>query len=339
MIRIGIVGCGNIGDRHVDQLQTIDPHGVITAVVDIDEEKAKAAAAHFEGVKFATDYRDIYDDVDAVLLSLPHHLHHPIGMDFIKAGKQVLMEKPLANTEEQCLELIETAEKAGIVLMTAYCMRYHPMVVKLKELMDSKIYGDAFNVSLWTEQYTNFGDDSWGSKKDTLGGGQLFSHGCHYIDILLWYLGHPIEGTHVGTNYGTPWMEMEGTSHVSIKFESGAVGYHAGTWGARGTRLGYSFHVHCTKAMLEANFNMGKLTVISVEPNSGHKEEVIFECAPLNKYLANEMLHFIDCIQADKKPITDARSSLQSLRVIWKLYDAEQRGVVADLRGLGLDAR
>ena len=85
-------------------------------------------------------------------------------------------------------------------------------------------------------------------RKETLGGGQLFSHGCHYIDILLAWMGQPVSGTHLGTNFGTPWMEGEGTSNVSLKFANGALGYHFGTWGAKGTRLRYSFHAHCTGA-------------------------------------------------------------------------------------------
>src|SRR5690606_29723663 len=121
------------------------------------------------------------------------------------------------------------------------------LVRKLKEVLDSGEYGECFHMSMWTEQWTRFpGDDHWGHKIATLGGGQLFSHGCHYVDLLLWFLGEPVHGTHTGTNFGTPWMEREGTSDVSIKFASGAVGYHMGTWGARGSKLHYCFQAHCT---------------------------------------------------------------------------------------------
>jgi len=69
-------------------------------------------------------------------------------------------------------------------------------------------------------------------------------------------------GTHVGTNYGTPWMEKEGMGNVSMEFESGALGYHFGTWGAAGTRLAYSFQAHCTGAMIEADITNGQLKVL-----------------------------------------------------------------------------
>ncbi len=237
----------------------------------------------------------------------------------------------MANSERECLELIEASRKADRTLMIAYCMRFHPLVARMKELLDQKVYGDAFQVSLWTEQHTQYGPEHWASSAAKLGGGQLFSHGCHYIDILLWYLGRPVQGTHFGTNTGTPWMEREGTSNVTMAFEGGRLGYHFGTWGARGTRLGYSFHAHCTEGMIEADITHSKLTV-----HRKGNAEVLME-SEAGKHTENEMAHFLACVETGARPLTDGPGSLQGLRVIWRLYEAEQRGGVADLRGLGLD--
>lgn len=336
MLRLGIVGCGGIASGHVSQLKDSLPPGTITALVDIEESRAQAAAQYFPGAKAYTDYRDIFPQVDAVLLSLPHHLHYEIGMDFLRHDKHVLMEKPLANSEAQCLELIEEAEKRKLVLMTAYVMRYHPLSLKLKELIDNKTYGDVFNLSIWTEQYTKYPPGHWSETAERLGGGQLFSHGCHYIDLLLWYLGKPMEGVHMGSHYCTEWMEREGTSHVIMKFESGAMGYHFGTWGAAGSRLGYAYHAHCRDGMLEVNIGAGTLTLITGYKEGKYEEKVLMSGENLGKYLATETLHFLDCIQTGKKPATDGRSSLESLRVIWRLYEAEEAGRIADLRGIGL---
>ncbi len=330
MLKLGIVGCGGIASGHVGQLKDTLESGVVTALVDIDISRAEAAAEYFPGAVALTDYRDMLANVDAVLLSLPHHLHYEIGIECLRAGKHVLMEKPLANTEQQSLELIEEAEKRGLTLMTAYVMRFHPLTIKLKELIDAKTYGDVFSLSIWTEQFTDMGPDSWAASAQKLGGGQLFSHGCHYIDLMLLFLGDPVEGIHIGTNYGTPWMEKEGTSNAVMKFESGALGYHFGTWGAKGTRLGYAYHAHCTEGMLEVNIMKGTLTLIQ-----GEEETVLMSGEDQGKYLAAETVYFLNCIKTGEKPITDARSSLQSLRVIWKMYEAEQAGKIADLRGLG----
>jgi len=330
MIRLAVIGCGGMSRAHVGRFNQGGRSRVV-ATVDVDEERAQQAASHFEGAKAVTDYREIIDEVDAGLIVLPHHLHHPVGMALLNAGKHVLMEKPMANSEKECLELIEASERNERTLMVGYCQRFNPLVVRLKELLDEQAYGDCFQISIWTEQHTERSPDNWMCRAATLGGGQFFSHGCHYVDLLLWYLGRPIEGTHMGTNYGTPWMEKEGTSHVCIKFSNNAIGYHAGTWGAKGSRLRYSIHAHCTEAMLDAFLSDGKLIL-----HQGRDETILME-SPTDKRTADEMSHFLDCIETGQRPITSARESLQGLRVIWRLYEAEEKGAVADLRGCGLD--
>jgi predicted dehydrogenase len=263
-------------------------------------------------------------------------------MDCLKAGKHVLVEKPMALNEAECVEMITEAEKQDRVLMVAYCMRFHPLVVKMKELLDSKAYGDVFQLSIWTEQLTQYAEGHWGLGAATLGGGQFFSHGCHYVDLLLWILGKPVRGSHYGTNRGTPWMEREGTSNATIEFENGILGYHFGTWGARGTRLKYSFHAHCENGMLEIDLRAGQLIAHTraEEHDSGklvarQKEEILMENENA-KHTELEMAHFIECIETGKRPLTDGQGSLEGLQVIWELYKAEDDNVVADLSGLGL---
>lgn len=330
-LKLAVIGCGGMEKTHEHGFSELEGVEVV-CTADVIKERAEIAAEVY-GAKYAyTDYRSAFDKVDACLLVVPHHLHYAIGRDCLLAGKHVMMEKPFCNTEEQCLELIKIAGEKKLTLMTAYCMRYHPMVVKLKELLDTKVYGDAFQISIWTEQYTYTQSDSWGALAATLGGGQLFSHGCHYIDLLLWYLGRPVKGTHTGTKYCTPWMDMEGTSNVAIEFENGALGYHFGTWGAKGSRLNYSIHAHCAEGMLDAALSEGKLWL----RRFGHEPELLLEYSS-GKHTQFEMMHFADCIASGALPETNAMQSLQGLRVIWRLYNAERNDRVANLRGLGFD--
>jgi len=333
MMRLALIGCGNMGGALVRGLELQAARLSVAGTADLDIDRARAAAGSFEGAGAVTDYHALLPDVDAVLIALPHHLHHAVGMECLRAGKHVFMEKPLANSERECLDLIEAAEARSRTLMVGYCMRYHPIVRRLKELLDGRAYGEPFQVSIWTEQHTWAPPGHWMLRARTLGGGQLFSHGCHYIDLLLWFLGRPVKGVHFGTNYGTPWMEKEGTSNVCIQFESGALGYHFGTWGAKGTRLGYSIHAHCTEGMLDAQLTAGRLVA-----HTGKGEALLMEAEP-GKHVHNELAHFADCVETGRRPETDGPGSLQGLRVIWRLYEAEERGVVSDLRGCGLDER
>jgi predicted dehydrogenase len=323
-----------MGGSHLRYLSLLSDRLEMVAMADVVPERARQAAA-LTGARLAvTDYCDMLDCVDAVLVALPHHLHHEVGMACLMAGKHVLLEKPMANSEAQCLELIHAAASRQRVLMVAYCMRFHPLIVRLRELLETRAYGDVFQVSIWTEQHTEYPPGHWARSAQTLGGGQLFSHGCHYIDLLLWFLGRPVRGAHLGTNYGTPWMEKEGTSNVVVEFASGALGYHFGTWGAKGTRLGYSVHAHCTEGMVEADITGRRLYA---HTKAGTELLYDREAEPGIKHTHAETAHFLDCIEGGEAPLTDGPGSLQGLRVIWRLYEAERRGEMADLRGLGLD--
>ena len=329
-LRLGWIGCGGIAKSHANQMAPLADRIEVTRTVDLLEDRARAMAQVFPGAQPATDYREVMGDVDAVLISLPHDLHADVTIDFLNAGKHVLCEKPMANNEADCRRMIDAAASTEQTLMIAYCMRYHPLVRKLKELLDAKAYGDVFQLSIWTEQHTHYPEGHWGLEAYRLGGGQFFSHGCHYVDLLLWYLGAPRRGLHMGTNFGTPWMQMEGTSNVTLEFENGAMGYHFGTWGAKGSRLRYSYHAHCTQGMLELDVRAGKLMLHQ------DKQVTVLAEAPPQKPMTLQMTHFIDSIDRGEEPETDAISSLEGLRVIWKLYEAERRHTMADLTGEGL---
>jgi len=345
-VRLGIIGCGGMMNLHV---QVIDKAKdvKVTAACDINLKSAQRVAEGLGGdVYVTTDYRTMVDHVDAVLIALPHDLHYECGMFFARQKKHILMEKPLCNTEEECLRLIETCEEENVLLQCAYPVRWNPGFRKLKELLDSGEFGRVIKLSVWTEQLTRINNEfSWG-RTARLGGGQFFSHGCHYVDIMLWLLGNPVEGAHFGTRVGTPWLLLEGSSDAIIKFENGALGYHGATWGARGTSLYYTIQVQTEKGLLEYNWR-GVNKIILYDEQSLHipgedmvqNTKVLWE-ADYNwdkKQTHHEINHFTDCILNGKRPSPDGREALQSLRVIWKMYDAEKHGVVADLRGLGLE--
>ena len=208
MVRLALVGCGGFGESHMKALAEAGDDVAIAACVDLDIDRARKAANYLKCDRVATDCLDILDHVDAAVVAVPHNSHHTVGIQLLNAGKHVLMEKPLALTEGQCLDLIHAEQTSGCTLMVAYVMRYHPLLVEMERLIKPRTFGDCFQLSIWTEQHTEHCPHHWTNHIDTLGGGQLFSHGCHYIDILLAWMGEPVEGTHIGSRLGTPWMEV-----------------------------------------------------------------------------------------------------------------------------------
>jgi len=350
-IRLGLVGCGIMMKQHAKNVNMAENLEIV-AVCDVDRKRAEEVASVLDSPLITTDYKMMTDYVDAVLIALPHDLHYESGMFFARQKKHILMEKPLCNLESECIRLIETCEAEGVILMCAYPVRYWPGVVKMKEMIDSGEYGKVMQMSVWTEQLTKFSDTSW-MASSRLGGGQFFSHGCHYIDIMLWFLGNPVSGMHFGTTVGTPWMLSEGTSVAILKFENGALGYHGATWGARGTKLGSNFQIHTEKGLIEYDVHDDIIRLYDSQaehiPGEYDRERINGSLSESNykevwngknesggKQTHFEISHFADCVLNGKKPLTDGRSALKGLQVIWKMYEAEKTNTVADLRGLGL---
>ncbi|MFC1453795.1 Gfo/Idh/MocA family protein [Verrucomicrobiota bacterium] len=351
MIRVGMIGCGSMAGSHAQVLKPLAKRMRFTGFADIDLKRAQAAVKNAPGAIATTDYRELFKHVDAIIIALPHDLHFPVGMDCLKTGKHVLMEKPLALTEDECRQMIAADTSPEPVLMLGYVMRHDPLWSTMGNYIRNKTYGEVFHVSIWTEQLTDTSRGSWIGQAKRLGGGQLFSHGCHYIDLLLHWMGDPVCGTHIGTNLGTPWMDCEGTSNVSLKFKSGATAYHFGTWGARGSRLKYAVHAHCEQGMLELDHMTGTITLhrdksggdlpaMQALAAPGEKlktqsQVVIYRKASKGgKPVVAQIQAFLDCIEQKKKPDISAEASLRSLQVIWKLYEAEEDGIVADLRNV-----
>lgn len=338
-IRLAIVGCGFISNYHQDAFTKLYDKMEVVGCCDLIRERAEKTAEYLGAEYVCEDYHMLLDKADAFLLAVPHDQHYPLGMECLRNGKHVLMEKPMALNEKECLDLIHEADRNAVTFMVGYVMRYHPMMIRLKSVIDSKMYGECFSMSIWTEQYSNV----YGYyEKEKNGGGQFFNHGCHYVDLLMWFLGNPVKGAHMGTNLGTPWMEGEGTSNCIFEFAGGKLGYHFGTWGARGMKHSYAIHAFFEKGMVECCLNDGKMYFHHQSKEMPYYETcdeqiMIFQCEPHIHQPVFELEHFADCVLQDKTPTTSGSVSMQSLRVIWRMYEAEEKNVIADLSGIELE--
>ena len=150
---------------------------VVPATADINIAYAQSTAEILGADHAFIDYQDLFPFVASVLVVTPHNLHREMGVRSLQAGKHVLMEKPMAISEPECLDLIDTATRSSKTLMTAYPMHYQPLVVKLKELIDAEYLGKVFHIGIFTEQLTEPLLGHWMRSAKHLGGGQFFSHG------------------------------------------------------------------------------------------------------------------------------------------------------------------
>ena len=320
MLRLGIVGSGGMGSSHAHGTNLAAPRCSLAWVADVDGDRARQLAGEV-GCRALTDWTAGLDDVDAVTICTPHHLHAPQTLAALRAGKHVMIEKPMAMNEAECREMIRVADEVDRRLMVAYTMRYRPAPARLKELLVEGSYGPPFKISAWTQGFLDHSDriGHWAARRDQLGGGVLFSHGCHYIDLIQWYLDAlPINVAMVGTRRGTDWLEGEGTAHAVLEFPDGVLASYDCSWGMRHTVLN-GIHIHCPEALLVSNYT-------TIEVVRGREREEIFPPpgpgeTPPGWATLGEINHFLDCIERGETPLTDGREGLKSLQTIWRLYE------------------
>lgn len=291
-------------------------------VVDLNQSLAQEVAAEL-GCGHASNLEDVLGDVDAVSLCVPHHLHAPLSLQALAAGKHVLVEKPMANTEAECLDMIRVADEQNLKLMVAFPLRFRPAYRRLKQAIEHKEFGRVISVNGFVHSFLTPRPGSWFARKDQLGGGVLFSHGCHDIDIMIWLMGMPRRSAYVSTRVGTEWMEGEGTAQCVFEFEGGAVGNLSATWGFPFKNQKARIQVHTTEALIETSGN-----ALVVHDKDGQR--TLTESAPGRARrpgdgVIDEIEHFLSAITNDTTPLTDGREAMKSLRVVWDLYAGDSR--------------
>jgi UDP-N-acetyl-2-amino-2-deoxyglucuronate dehydrogenase len=225
-LRLALVGCGAICDWHQVGIRTV-PEIEITAAVDVDRARAEAAAAKFGAEVFTSlDEALAKGTFDSVDLMLPHDVHEAAAVECFAAGKNVLLEKPMATTVDACKRILAAAGHAKTVFMLAENAQYWPEILIAREQIENGAIGDTITaqVHLFFPVLEAFygGDRPWRMRKVQTGGGICIDAGSHYIRPLRMWMGEIDE---VVAAMERPCLRMEGESlaRALFRFRSGRV--------------------------------------------------------------------------------------------------------------------
>jgi predicted dehydrogenase len=134
-LKAAVIGVGHLGKHHARLLGAMEDVELV-AVADLDLDRAKASAAA-TGARTTTDYRELFDVVDAVSIAVPTEIHHQVALPFLERGKGVLIEKPMARAVTEADELIAAAARSGATLLVGHTERYNPAVAAVWPLVSS----------------------------------------------------------------------------------------------------------------------------------------------------------------------------------------------------------
>lgn len=227
MVRVAIVGTGNISQIHIDAYQAFPERCQIVALVDIYPQKAEEKARRYNiACDVYNDHRKILerDDIDLVDICTPPYVHADIAINCLRSGKNVLVEKPMAASLDECDEMLAAAKESGKMLSSIAQNRFRKPIAGLKSVLDTGLAGDVKHVqvdSFWWRGHCYY-DLWWRGLWSKEGGGCTLNHAVHHIDMLGWMMGLPQEVTAVMANVAHDNAEVEDLSVAVLRY-SGAL--------------------------------------------------------------------------------------------------------------------
>ena len=312
MIKFGLIGCGDIAQKRVAPALRDSTICELVAVSRARSHLAESFATEFGARGWYADWRELLqdDDISAVYVATPVHLHAEQTIAAIEAGKHVLCEKPMALSVDECNRVIATRDHHNVKLGVAYYRHFYPVVKRIRQIIDDGEIGTAviaqMNAFEWFDPPAGQGR-SWLLKKQLSGGGPMFDFGCHRIELLLDLFGSVEDVKAKATNQFFH-REVEDVGTVVMHFERGTIATLTVAHSAQQPQD--TFDIFGSAGSIHVPvLNEGKLRVIT---KAGIREESHPAASNLHAPLIDD---FARAIMEDREPLVDGAIGLAVARI------------------------
>src|SRR3954447_4186604 len=325
LIKVGLIGAGGIASAHIRGYQEHADRIAVTAVADAVQETAEKRGQELDATPY-TDYREMLasEELEAVDICLPHHLHRDAIVAAAEAGKHILCEKPLCLSADEAADVRMAVTKNGVTLMCAHNQLFMPAVAKAKELLDAGTIGSVYEVRTTDSFYNDFDPSSmgWRASSKTSGGGELIDTGYHPTYLMLHLAGGlPVEATAMLSTHRLKFMEGEDSAQVLIRFDNGVVGQLVTSW---------AYQPAASTERFSAVGELGSLTsdgtTLSYRLRSGESETFDFE--PVDTFIA-EIGHFAVSLLGTRRPLHTEEEGIAVLGILLAAYEGSRAKTIA----------
>ena len=228
MIRVAIIGTGNISKQHIESYLEFPQRCKIVAFADIYRDKSIELVKKYGlDVEIFDSYKELIgrNDIDLVSICTPPFCHAEIAEDFLNDGKHVIVEKPMAASLEECDRMIAAAEKSKTILAVVAQNRFKDPIMNLKKVLGSGKIGRILHAQIdshWWRGHCYY-DLWWRVTWEKEGGGCTLNHAVHHIDLLAWMMGKPHTVQALLSNASHDNAEVEDISIAALQYPGGAV--------------------------------------------------------------------------------------------------------------------
>lgn len=231
VVKVGIIGIGNMGSAHFNCIYNSEIDGLkITSVCDIDKAKLKRTKESYTDIECFSDYKEflLKSDIDAVIIAVPHPLHAEIAIAAFKAGKHVLVEKPIDIAVSKAEALCREAKKSKKIFAIMFNQRTNGLFSEARRIVKSGELGElkrsVWIITNWYRTQNYYDSGTWRATWKGEGGGVLLNQAPHNLDIWQWICGMPKSVSAflgVGRFHN---IEVEDEAEIFTEYENGATG-------------------------------------------------------------------------------------------------------------------
>ena len=331
-VGVGLVGSQFISSIHAESLKTVSEAEIIAVMSPTKGNAKKFAAKHGIPHHFTNlDEMLAMKEIDMIVIGAPNYLHCEIALKAAKAGKHMVVEKPLCMNLAEADLMIDACKKANVKLMYAEELCFTPKYVRLKALLDEGALGRPVLLKQSEKHDGPHADHFWDVEKS--GGGVTMDMGCHAIEFFRWLNGRkPIKSVYAQMTTSVHKDKTIGDDNaiIILEFENGVIAVAEESW----TKLGGMddrAEIHGSEGVAYADVLQGNSIQTYSKKGVGYAVEkagntvgwsfTMYE-EIWNYGFPQEFTHFVDCVKNDKKPAVTGEDGRAVLEVIFAAYES-----------------
>ncbi len=319
--KIAVIGLGGIAQLvHLPILKKMN-NAEISAVAEVSKSRLNSVADKFAIKNRYTDYKNLLenDDCEAVIIATPTGTHRDIAIDVLRAGKHVLIEKPVATSLSEAEDIKKASIKSGKTVMVGMNMRYRPDAMLLKSLLNYNEIGEVFYIrASWLRKQSS--SEKWFMKKGQAGGGVLMDLGILLLDLSIWLLNYPDVSSVSVKNFKHRTKTVEDSSVGLVRLKNDKLINFEVSWSLLSEKDNLGLDIFGTQGTAHLNplrayklLNGTKIDYSPFSSTAGSKNLY-------KKSYENELKHFVGTVTGNLGITSSIDSALHRMKLLEALY-------------------
>lgn len=300
-IQVGVIGLGWFGEHHVDTFKSLSS-AEVAAVCTRTPERLKEIAKNYDVPKSYTDYKDLLEDKDIEVVSIVTHVkdHMKIAIEAIKAGKHVFLEKPMADTAEECDMILDALKSTDKSFMVGHVCRFDTAYALAKEEIEAGNIGEIISI------HAKRNLAKWVTESHLNKISALFGDGIHDFDLMLWYTGAKPKSVYACTKNTRPELKYDDVAWALFTLDNGTYAVVENVWSLPDNvpyAIDAKMEIIGTKGTIDIDNSGRNYSVLTKDGLSYPQSTYWPKVHDLRRgYLKEEFDYFLNCILEGKKP-------------------------------------